>query len=143
MKHETCEKCGASLDFGERCDCERNIHNALPAAHSDKPYASLNMPKEVKHGQINWKNRPITAQYATVTDEFGDEHYGKLYDFIENNLVGYCSECGKRLDDTYMNYCPNCGAKMEKETDSAEIAVPAPMPRYIKDMINRYRLERR
>jgi len=27
--------------------------------------------------------------------------------------IEYCSECGKKLDDTYQNYCPNCGAKMD------------------------------
>lgn len=66
MKHETCEKCGASLDFGERCDCERNIHNALPAAHSDKPCASPDMPKEVsgkfeieKHAQSELSNQSV------------------------------------------------------------------------------------
>lgn len=31
---------------------------------------------------------------------------------IENNPVDYCSECGKRLDDTFQNYCPNCGARI-------------------------------
>lgn len=29
--------------------------------------------------------------------------------------VEYCSECGKKLDDTFQNYCPNCGAKMDAE----------------------------
>lgn len=67
---------------------------------------------EVRHGQIKWVNRPISAQYATVTDEYGENHYGKVCDRIENNPVGYCGECGKRLDDTFMNYCPECGAKM-------------------------------
>jgi hypothetical protein len=70
---------------------------------------------EVRHSQIKWVNRPISAQYATVTDENGEKHYGKVCDRIENNTVGYCEECGKRLDDTFMNYCPNCGAKMDGE----------------------------
>ena len=67
---------------------------------------------EVRHSIIKWVNRPISAQYATVTDEYGEKHYGKVCDTILNNPVGYCGECGKRLDDTFMNYCPNCGAKM-------------------------------
>ena len=70
---------------------------------------------EVRHSRIKWVNRPISAQYATVTDENGEKHYGKVCDSIENNLVGYCEECGKRLDDTFMKYCPNCGAKMDGE----------------------------
>lgn len=28
--------------------------------------------------------------------------------------VPYCSSCGKRLDDRFMNYCPNCGKKIRK-----------------------------
>lgn len=72
---------------------------------------------EVRHSRIKWVNRPIAAQYATVTDENGEKHYGKMCDRIENNPVGYCGECGKRLDDTFMNYCPNCGAKMKGERD--------------------------
>lgn len=34
--------------------------------------------------------------------------------------VEYCSECGKKLDDTFQNYCPNCGAKMDGERRSEE-----------------------
>jgi rubrerythrin len=67
---------------------------------------------EVRHSRIKWVNRPIAAQYTTVTDEYGEKHYGKMHDRIENNLVGYCEECGKRLDDSFMNFCPNCGAYM-------------------------------
>lgn len=67
----------------------------------------------VKQSEIKWVNRPIAAQYATVTDEYGEKHYGKVCDRIENNPVGYCGECEKRLDDNFMNYCPNCGAKMK------------------------------
>ena len=70
---------------------------------------------EVRHSRIKWVNRPISAQYATVTDEYGEKHYGKVHDFIENNPVGYCEECGKRLDDNFMHFCPNCGAKMDGE----------------------------
>lgn len=72
---------------------------------------------EVRHGQIKWVNRPISAQYATVTGEYGEKHYGKVCDRIENNPVGYCGECGKRIDDTFMNYCPNCGADMRGTND--------------------------
>lgn len=68
---------------------------------------------EVRRSRIKWVNRPIAAQYATVTDEFGEKHYGKVHEIIEHNPVGYCEECGKRLDDTFMKFCPNCGAKME------------------------------
>lgn len=81
-------------------------------AIKDVPTADV---EEVRHSQIKRVNRPISAQYATVTDENGEKHYGKVCDRIENNPVGYCGECGKRLDDTFMNYCPNCGAKMDGE----------------------------
>lgn len=33
--------------------------------------------------------------------------------------IEYCSECGKRLDDTFRNFCPNCGAKMDVGNNNA------------------------
>ena len=88
----------------------QNLVNAVEAiVNLTCPIADM---EEVKIGTIKWVNRPISAQYATVVDTFGEKHYGKIHDIIENNLVAYCGECGKRLDDTFMNYCPNCGAKM-------------------------------
>lgn len=70
---------------------------------------------EVRHAQIKWVNRPISAEWLTVVDENGDSHYGKYHDKIDPNPVGYCGECGKRLDDTFMHFCPNCGARMDGE----------------------------
>lgn len=68
---------------------------------------------EVKSSRIKWINRPISAQYVEITKESGEKHYGKVHDRIENNPVGYCGECGRRLDDTFMKFCPNCGARMD------------------------------
>ena len=76
---------------------------------------AIELLTEVRHGYINLVNRPISAAWVTVTTEHGEKVYGKLHDKIENNPVGYCSVCSKRLDDTFMHYCPNCGAKMDGE----------------------------
>lgn len=34
--------------------------------------------------------------------------------YISIQEIPYCSSCGKRLDDRFMNYCPNCGKKIRK-----------------------------
>ena len=91
--------------------CPVNMSD-VGAMIQDAPNADV---AEVRHAEIKWVNRPISAQYATVTDEQGEKHYGKVHDRIENNPVGYCGECGGRLDDTFMNFCPRCGAKMDGE----------------------------
>lgn len=31
VKCRTCENCGANLDFGERCDCEREVREQSQA----------------------------------------------------------------------------------------------------------------
>ncbi len=64
--------------------------------------------------------RPLSEVWVTVIAQNGEKVYGKLHDKIENNPVGYCSVCNKRLDDTFMNYCPNCGAKMDGERKVSE-----------------------
>lgn len=92
-----------------------HIHKRCLRMIAEAPTADV---EKVRHSRIKWVNRPVSAQYSTVTDEFGEKHYGKVCDRIENNPVGYCGECGKRLDDTFMNYCPNCGAKMDLERRS-------------------------
>ena len=99
----------------EICDKYVAPNESFPEVDGCKCFKAKADVVEVRHSRIKWVNRPISAQYATVTDEYGEKHYGKVHDFIENNPVGYCGECGKRLDDTFMNFCPNCGAKMDGE----------------------------
>lgn len=36
MKYWTCSKCGANLDFGEKCDCEENEHEEGKNTYSGK-----------------------------------------------------------------------------------------------------------
>ena len=43
----TCPKCGANLDFGEKCDCENECNRgALRGAYNKK------LEKEKKYGQL-------------------------------------------------------------------------------------------
>ena len=97
-------------------DCNSNAPKMV-TAYQDVLYRVEAAPTadvvEVRHSNIKWVNRPISAQCATVVDEYGKEHYGMIHGLIKNNPVGYCEECGKRLDDTFMNFCPNCGARMD------------------------------
>lgn len=60
-------------------------------------------------------NRPISGHWKSGKLDGGwDGMEGRVWvPPLENNPVDYCSECGKRLDDTFQKYCPNCGAKMD------------------------------
>lgn len=67
----------------------------------------------VQRGNIIWKERFVggykykktKCHNCGTTEQVEVEHPVKT-------KIGYCSECEKRLDDTFMKYCPNCGAKM-------------------------------
>ena len=69
----------------------------------------------VRHGHKVTHNRPIAGHWVRGELDGGwDGMEGRVWASpIENNPVDYCSECGKRLDDTFQKYCPNCGARME------------------------------
>lgn len=79
--------------------------NAIPAADV----------RPVVRGHKVTHNRPIAGYWASGKLDGGwDGMEGRVWvESIMNNPVDYCSECGKRLDDTFQNYCPNCGAKMD------------------------------
>ena len=71
--------------------------------------------RPVVRGHKVTHNRPIAGYWASGKLDCGwDGMEGRVWvEPIMNNPVDYCSECGKRLDDTFQNYCPNCGAKMK------------------------------
>ena len=65
-------------------------------------------------------NRPIAGYWASgkLDGGWGGMEGRVWVKPIMDNPVDYCSECGKRLDDTFQNFCPNCGADMrEGEAD--------------------------
>lgn len=80
--------------------------------------------RPVVRGHKVTHNRPIAGYWASGKLEGGwDGMEGRVWvKPIENNPVDYCSECGKRLDDTFQNFCPNCGADMRRcpEDEAAE-----------------------
>ena len=70
-----------------------------------------------KHGHIVWKER-TTGGYkykdakcqicgSTVTVEVSRP--------MEHDKVPYCSKCGKRLDDRFMQFCPACGVALDDD----------------------------
>lgn len=71
----------------------------------------------VLHGHKITHNRPIAGYWASGLLDGGiNGMEGRVWVMpIMDNPVDYCSECGKRLDDTFQNYCPNCGAKLDGE----------------------------
>ena len=83
-----------------RDDCAVNIKN-LPAADV----------QEVTRGHKVTHNRPISGHW--VTGELWDGTEARVWvKPVMDNPVDYCSECGKRLDDTFQNFRPNCGAEI-------------------------------
>ena len=50
----------------------------------------------------------------TGFDAMGEQHTITVDERAEYDDL-YCSECGARSADNFLNFCPNCGAKMEKE----------------------------
>lgn len=101
-----CEGCSAARDCrpGERCVDYMRIKE-IPAAD-----VAL-----VRHGHKITHNRPIAGYWASgLLDGGVNGMEGRVWVMpIMDNPVDYCSECGKRLDDTFQNYCPNCGCAME------------------------------
>jgi len=73
--------------------------------------------RPVVRGHKVTHNRPIAGYWASGKLDGGwDGMEGRVWvEPIMDNPVDYCSECGKRLDDTFQNFCPNCGADMRAE----------------------------
>lgn len=77
----------------------------------------------VKHGYPVYHNRPTRYEHYEMVHETdsGEPLYKRQYYKLQDNPVGYCSECGKRLCSRFINFCPNCGAKMDLEARKDEI----------------------
>lgn len=72
---------------------------------------------ERKKGKWIWKTRQLNSNYHVEgIAENGDKE--KVYVHRGGKVAfNYCSECGKRGDDTFLNFCPNCGADMRGAGD--------------------------
>lgn len=87
--------------------------NRLEIATRRIPAADV---RPVVRGHKLTHNRPIAGYWASGKLDGGwDGMEGRVWvEPIMDNPVDYCSECGKRLDDTFQNFCPNCGADMRR-----------------------------
>ena len=47
MKYKECPMCGAHLDYGEKCDCEKREARTAAAAQTSKPYDNDTTKREV------------------------------------------------------------------------------------------------
>lgn len=86
-------------------------HLALREALSRVPAADV---APVVRGHKITRHRPIAGYWASGKLDGGwNGMEGRVWvKPVMDNPVDYCSECGKRLDDTFQNYCPNCGARI-------------------------------
>lgn len=96
----------------------RGYNNALNMALSAlrvQQEAEKNDP--LKHGHAVWKER-TTGGYKYLNAKCqicGSTVNVEVSHPMEHDKVPYCSECGKRLDDRFMNYCPACGVPIDSE----------------------------
>lgn len=76
----------------------------------------------VARGHKVTHNRPIAGHWISgILDGGLDGMEGRVWvEPIMDNPVDYCSECGKRLDDTFQNFCPYCGVRIVKEGEEHE-----------------------
>lgn len=71
----------------------------------------------VRHRVPSYHNRPAHYEVYEMVEQAknGEPLYKRRNYTLQDNLVAYCPECGKRLCSRFMNYCPNCGCKMDLE----------------------------
>ena len=94
------------------------IKNNYPANKANALYKLIDSQptveaEPVRQGHIVWKERTVGGyKYAeTKCENCGSIMEVEVEHPIETK-VGYCSKCGKRLDDNFMHYCPNCGTRV-------------------------------
>lgn len=69
------------------------------------------------HGHPVYHNRPARYEHYEMVQqtENGEPLYKRQYYTLQDNLVAYCSECGKRMCSRFTSFCPNCGMPMTDE----------------------------
>ena len=70
---------------------------------------------EPKRGKWIKKHRHYGGfRSYTGFDAMGEQHTVTVDERTEYDDL-YCSECGARSADNFLNFCPNCGANMKGE----------------------------
>lgn len=74
-------------------------------------------PAQPKRGKWIKKHRHYGGfRSYTGFDAIGEQHTITVDERTEYDDL-YCSECGARSADNFLNFCPNCGADMRGEQD--------------------------
>lgn len=55
MPYKECQKCGAHLDYGERCDCKTGNKKGSVSVTQDKTQTTSNANNIITHGKENVK----------------------------------------------------------------------------------------
>lgn len=76
----------------------------------------------VRHGHIVYRER-YRKYYRKYTgfDENGEEHTITVCEDYGIGKEPYCSECGSKLAESFLNYCPRCGAKLSEINDMEKL----------------------
>lgn len=85
----------------------------FPVSDAQKPSAQ----PEPKKGRWIKKHRHYGGfRSYTGFDSFGELHTITVDERTEYDDL-YCSECGARSADNFLNFCPNCGADMRQREE--------------------------
>lgn len=64
MRYKKCPRCGANLDYGERCDCEELDQPEIEAAHIHTPHRA-EVPRDRPHTQDAYIQRAWRRWYES------------------------------------------------------------------------------
>ena len=104
LREEQCNKVCTILD---------NVLANRPTERDSLIVAVRKAFAEPKRGKWVKKHRHYGGfRSYTGFDSFGEQHTITVDERAEYDDL-YCSECGARSADNFLNFCPNCGAKME------------------------------
>ena len=107
---ETAKKMYVACDTNSIDDYEMLMEEALNVLPSAEPKRGKWIKKHRHYGGFrNYTGFDVMGEQHTVTVDERTE-----YDDL------YCSECGARSADNFLNFCPKCGADMRGERNDTK-----------------------
>ena len=125
MKYRTCEKCGATLDFGERCNCDSQKRVTYQDWEKAGEFYSIVSPgvlvaDAIVDEMVN--NLPPATMRAGMV-QIG-EPYSHRYDEKRGRWRGTYATFVK-AEDGWWRYCGNCFVGETEERGEDPVYIPA------------------